>query len=249
MWFQYLQIIHALPQHWKGSINNFARNLNNLYIQDHHLIKCNTIYSLEELNTKKLYHIQLLLKYVKPICQIYHERKFDGYNFNRKLICKLSRLATYDAKIRIFQYMLLNNVLYLNKKLFHFGIISQSKFSVCNLYDETPQQLFYECIYTQHLWNCIQLYISGKIALPALTQQSGIFGFTDVLNQNYILINHLPLIFKYNVYKSRVNNTLSSQNLKCAISQIKYIEQTIGENDLNKKRKIPNKWKLIDNLF
>ena len=99
------------------------------------------------------------------------------------------------------------------------------------------------------MWNCIQLYIPGKIALPALTQQSGIFGFTDVLDQNYIVINHLLLIFKYNVYKSRVNNTLSSQNLKCAISQIKYIEQTIGENDLNKKRKIPNKWKLIDNLF
>ena len=233
IWFQYLQIIYALPQRRKESINNFARNLNNLYIQDHHLIKCNTIYSLEKLNTKELYHMQLLLKYVKAICQIYHKRKFDGYNFNWKLICKLPRLATFDAKIRIFQYILLNNILYLNKKLFHFGIISQSKCSVCNLYDETPQDLFYECIYTLHLWNCIQLYIPGKIALPALTQQSGIFGFTDVLDQNYIVINHLLLIFKYNVYKSRVNNILSSQSLNCAISQIKYIEQTISENDLN----------------
>ena len=52
MHFEYMQIIHALPQHWKESINNFARNLNNLYIQDHHLIKCNMIYSLEKLNTK-----------------------------------------------------------------------------------------------------------------------------------------------------------------------------------------------------
>ena len=32
MQFQYLQIMHALPQHWKESINNFAGNLNNLYI-------------------------------------------------------------------------------------------------------------------------------------------------------------------------------------------------------------------------
>ena len=52
MQFQYLQIIHALPQHWKESINNFAGNLNNLYIQDQHLIRCDTIYSLEKLNTK-----------------------------------------------------------------------------------------------------------------------------------------------------------------------------------------------------
>ena len=40
------------------------------------------------------------------------------------------------------------------------------------------------------------------------------------------------------MYNSRVNNTLSFQSLKCAISQIKYIEQAISENDLNKKRKI-----------
>ena len=46
MQFQYRQIIHALPQHWKEIIKQFAGNLNNLYIQDHHLIKCNTIYNL-----------------------------------------------------------------------------------------------------------------------------------------------------------------------------------------------------------
>ena len=102
MQFQYLQIIHALPQHWKESINHFAGNLNNLYSQDHHLIKCNPIYSLEKLNSKELYHMQLLLKYVKPSCQNYYERKFVGYNFNWKLIYNLPRIATYDAKVRIF---------------------------------------------------------------------------------------------------------------------------------------------------
>ena len=102
MQFQYLQIIHALLQHWKESINHFAGNLNNLYSQDHHLIKCNPIYSLEKLNSKELYHMQLLLKYVKPSCQNYYEREFVGYNFNWKLIYNLPRIATYDAKVRIF---------------------------------------------------------------------------------------------------------------------------------------------------
>ena len=151
MQFQYRQIIHALPQHWKETTKHFAGNLNNLYIQDHRLIKCKTIYNLEKLNSRELYHMQLLLKYDKPTCQDYHEKKFDEYDFNWKLIYGIPRIATYETKSHIFQYKLLNNVLYLNKKLFHFGIISQSKCSFYELYDETLQHLFYECTYAQNL--------------------------------------------------------------------------------------------------
>ena len=79
--------------------------------------------------------------------------------------------------------------------------------------------LLNKCIYTQHLLNHLQLYISGKIGLPGLTPQTVIFGITDVLDQNYIIVNHLLLIFNYNVYNSRVNNTLSFQSLVCSISQ------------------------------
>ena len=71
MQFQYQQIVHALPEHWKETIKHFARNLNNLYVQDHHLIRCNTIYNLERLDSRELYHLQLLLKYDKPTCQVY----------------------------------------------------------------------------------------------------------------------------------------------------------------------------------
>ena len=53
-----------------------------------------------------------------------------------------TRSYTYETKTRIFQCKLLNNVLYYNKNIFHFGIISQSKRSFCELYDKTPQLLF-----------------------------------------------------------------------------------------------------------
>ena len=137
----------------------------------------------------------------------------------------------------LFQYKLLNNVLYLNKKLFHFDITSQSKCSFRELYDVKPHHIFYECTYAQNLWNQLRLYLSGKVALPILNPQSAIFGFSDVLDHNYLLVYHLLLIFKYNVYNSRVNNTLRFQNLKCVISQKKNIEETISENDLNKKKR------------
>ena len=113
MQFQYWQIILALPQHWKETMKQYAGNLNNLYIQDYHLIKCNTIYNLEKLNYKELYHMQLLLKYDKPTCQGYQKNfddYFDDYFFNWKLIYRMPRIAAFETKIRIFQYKLLNNV-------------------------------------------------------------------------------------------------------------------------------------------
>ena len=127
-----------------------------------------------------------------------------------------------------------NNVLYINKKLFHFGIISQSKCSFCELYDETPQHIFYECTYAQSLWNELRFYISEKVSLPVLNPQGAIFGFIDILNNNHLLVHHLLLIFKYNVHNSRFNNTPSLQNLKCLVSQTEYIEEMISEN-VNKK--------------
>ena len=147
--------------------------------------------------------MQLCLKY-KSTCQKYHEKNFFDYDFNWKLIYRLSRIATLETKIRIFQYKLLNNVLYLNKKLFRFGIISRSKCSFCELHDETPHICFmnarmhkmygtdFDSIF-QKKWHC----------------QSAIFGFTNVLDHNFLLVNHLHVIFKYNIYNSRVTNSLS----------------------------------------
>ena len=40
------------------------------------------IYNLEKLNSRELYHVQLLLKYDKPSWQDYHKKKFDDYDFN-----------------------------------------------------------------------------------------------------------------------------------------------------------------------
>ena len=95
--------------------------------------------------------MQLCLKYDKPLCQSYHEKNFDDNDFNWKLIYRIPRIAILETKVRIFQYKLLKNVLYLNKKLFQYGIISQSKCSFCELYDETPHRIFCECTHAQNL--------------------------------------------------------------------------------------------------
>ena len=63
--------------------------------------------------------------------------------------------------------------------------------------------MFYECTYAQNLWNQLGLYLSEKVVLPVLNPHSAIFGFTNVLGHNYLLINHLRVILRYNVHKGQ----------------------------------------------
>ena len=148
-----------------------------------------------------MYKIQVLLKYAKPTSQHYFEKHFSPSNFDWKK--KLYSSTCCNEWIRVSQYKLLNNILFLNKMLFKFGIASQSLYSFCNSEEEPPFYSFHDCTHTQNLWNQLQAFISQNLVIPCLTPQSVIFGFTDTQQENRIIMNHLLFIFNFNVYKSR----------------------------------------------
>ena len=153
MQFQCWQIKHPIPQFSKDNIKNSAGNLSNLSIQDPHLIKCHKIFNLEKLNSRELWKIQLSLKYEKQTCQAYYEKKFDNYNFVWKIIYGIPRIATYDRKVCVFQYKLLT-VLYLNQKLYQFGIFSCSKWHIPSVIYMTKNH----CIYIMNVFNAQNIW-------------------------------------------------------------------------------------------
>ena len=91
----------------------------------------------------------------------------------------MPRRVTIDTNLLIFQYKILNNVLYLNEKLFKFKIVSSPHFSFCNSENETPIHLFYLCNQTKSLWSKLQELLNSEILLLQNTPQSAFFGFPD----------------------------------------------------------------------
>ena len=79
--------------------------------------------------------------------------------------------------MRSFQYKLLNNVLFLNKKLHIFGIKSSPLCSFRNLYDEAPLHIFYECDDTKCLWLDLVQYFQNSLVLPTLTPKLSFLDF------------------------------------------------------------------------
>ena len=149
----------------------------------------------------------------------------------------------------MFQYELLNNILFLNKILFKSGIGSRSLCSFCNSDEETPFHIFHDCTHTQNFWNQLQTYISENLVIPCLTPQSAMFGFIDNQLENRVILNHLLLIFKFNVYKSKDLKTLNFLRLKSDITEIRQTEETLCLNDIRKQRKYFKKWGRLINLF
>ena len=65
--FKWFQLIHASPRECKESISSMHDgNLENLFIQDHYLIKKNQTLCLTKFNSTELQRTQIIIKYKKP---------------------------------------------------------------------------------------------------------------------------------------------------------------------------------------
>ena len=161
----------------------------------------------------------------------------------------LPRLLTLDSRLRAFQYKVLHNVLYLNKQLFKFQKVNSPLCSFCNQKEETAVHIFKSCPITRVLWVQLKSLFVNKITIPAITPQSAILGFLEKSHKDYIIINHLLLIFKFYVYVSRDQHKVNFNALKNKIREIKKTEKTLAFNDSKKLRKYDKKWKTIDNVL
>ena len=89
---------------------------------------------------------------------------------------QINLLLTFILKsntyMRSFQYKIWNNILYLNKKLHIFGIKSSPLCSFCNVYEETPFHIFYECDHVKFLWSELDQCFQSTLILPTLTPQT-----------------------------------------------------------------------------
>ena len=124
----------------------------------------------------------------------------------------LPRVVNINSFQRNFQYIILHNILYLNKMLFTSGKTKTPLCSFCHSCNETIQHIFLECIFSKQLWSHLRLFLTNDISLLILTPQTVIFGITNGI-ENSKITNHILLISKVNVYESRERVTLELNRL------------------------------------
>ena len=76
LYFKWIQLVHAIPNHWKKTLTENTTNSQNLPYVNHHLIKSNKIHFTEKITAKQLYLISLQHGTATPTSQKYFESMF-----------------------------------------------------------------------------------------------------------------------------------------------------------------------------
>ena len=164
---------------------------------------------------------------------------FPNGNFDCKKNYILPRVVTINSFQRNFQCKILDNI-YLNKMLFTFRKTKTPLCSICH----SSKKLF--CIYFQNVYvwnNCGRLFLTNNISLPILTLQTAISN--GIENNVYKITNHILLIFKLHVYKSRESGTLELCRLISEIKKVKLLEKNSAQNPVRKPEQHNTKWEKI----
>ena len=94
--------------------------------------------------------------------------------------------------------------------------------------------------------NHLRLFLMNDFSLPILMPQTAIFGFINGIENNvYEIKNHILLIFKLHVYKSRERGTLELSRLINEINKWKLLKKNSAQNHLRKLEQYNIEWEKL----
>ena len=145
------------------------------------------------------------------------KKNLDNDIISWKGVYTLLRCSTISSRLRVFQYKILNNILYHSNTLFKMEVVQNLKCSICESNAETITHLFVEC---QFVWTNVVNWCGKDIGLPPhLTLEHCYLGIIHNDSSFDTLTNLLIILFKHFIcYVRRENRTRLS--LK---SFIKYV--------------------------
>ena len=153
MFLKWIQLKSSLPRIWVNAIKIDLTSFDNFCNFDPNVNFNARIISLDKLKFRVIYSRLVSKIFRSSTSQEYYNNKFD---LNRtsgswKKVYLPPRFSTTDTYCRVFQYNILNNILFLNEKRSLFNLAESLLYSLCNSHTENTEHSFV-IVFTQSLW-------------------------------------------------------------------------------------------------
>ena len=144
-------LLNSIPKQWKKKLQ-IEPAIGNTFDEDRCPLSVNDkVIDISSLTSRQIYGDFVYSKYRAPSAQQYFISKFGGNDIEWSQIYLIPHSRSIDMKTRIFQFKILNNILYLNARLYKMGIVSSSKCYLCSESNKTTTHLFLSA-------ECLQVY-------------------------------------------------------------------------------------------
>ena len=215
----WLGVLQFTPSQWKRKVKSHVMKL----IDD--------VSAGPSLNMtiKSVYNI--LLRSVKtcPTSQKSIETLLNNYSIKWPEVYMIPHKVTIETSLRVFQYKLLKNIIYLNKRIAKFDSVVNPLCSLCSQAPEDIAHLFCHCQKTQQFWKLLCSMLHGHITLPDPEPTLSVAGKWCMENNNNLIINHIVPIFKKFLYDNRSNHSrIHIVALKYQLRLAEKVEQKIA---------------------
>ena len=165
-------IIQSIPSNWKEPIlsNPTNREVYNSVSRDGETIIINNVaMEIKTIKTRHIYKHLIGRKVKEPSSKFYFNRNFDlEEDFPWNKVYTLPYNTAIESTTRVFQYKILNNILYLNKRLHRMKLAESPLCGLCKLYPEAISHLFFEYKVSSQLWKEIQGEFYPYLVFPNL---------------------------------------------------------------------------------
>ena len=200
-------IVQSIPNAWKNRIKSMqAVHLQDIPSYYNCLLVGQKYIKPSSLSSSMIYEACISKVFKPPTSRRYFERILGVIEEEEwRNIYTLKAKVTVCTSLRIFQYKILNNILYLNARLFKMHMVDSGLCSLCNSAEESVLHLFLECRISSALWLQVQSWCTGVITLPDLSPKIIYFGINSGTFENLALNNHIVLLYKKFLYDYRNN--------------------------------------------
>jgi len=180
-------LFNSLPLTWKKLINskndtsaNTSADSRNIKLSYTLYLKDGTL-PLNSIISSKLYWKLIEIIWVYPSARHKFSTLFqNSVDLNWEVIYQIPHVVTFDTKTRVFQYKLLNRIIYTNKSLYKMKMIDSPLCTFCKISDESLEHLFWRCDFIVAFWMSVVLWLKSlHIAIDSLNDCDIIFGLTQ----------------------------------------------------------------------